>query len=352
MSIFIALLVLSFLIFFHELGHFAVARWLGVKVEVFSIGFGKRFFTKKWGETEFSLAWIPLGGYVRMKGQDDIDPSKQSTDSDSYSAKKPWERIMILLGGPFANFLLAFLLFLIIYIAGMSELGTKVNAILPNSPAEKSGLIKGDIITSINGKPVRFFDELKEQIQSANGTVILGIKRSEQSLTLTLNTKIMDNVNEFREKIKARMIGVSPDYNYRVEVSYGLFEALGRAWEKTVWSAGMILRGIQKLIEGVVPAKEVGGIISIVDFTSKATETGIVVLLFMTALISVNLGVLNLLPIPALDGGHIMLNLYEMITRKAPSEAILVRLTVMGWILLLGLMLLGTYNDINRLVGS
>ena len=234
----------------------------------------------------------------------------------------------------------------------MTELGTKINTIIPNSPAEKAGLVKGDLITSINGEPVLYFDELKVLIQEANGAVDLGIQRGEKRLLLTLNTKVMDNVNEFREKIRTPMIGVSPDYHYRVEVSYAFFEAIGHAWDKTIWSAGMILRGIQKLIEGVVPVKEVGGVISIVDFTSKATETGIVVLLFMTALISVNLGVLNLLPIPALDGGHIMLNLYEMITRRAPSEAILIRLTVMGWVFLLSLMVLGTYNDINRLVGS
>jgi regulator of sigma E protease len=127
--------------------------------------------------------------------------------------------------------------------------------------------------------------------------------------------------------------------------------SLAYAWDKTVWASGLIFGGVQRLISGAVPAKELGGVISIVKITADASAQGWMPVLFFAALISVNLGVLNLLPIPALDGGHIVFNLYEMIFRRPPTEEMLVRLTVGGWAILIGLMFLGIYNDVTRLIG-
>jgi regulator of sigma E protease len=153
----------------------------------------------------------------------------------------------------------------------------------------------------------------------------------------------------FGEDIKKRMIGITPKGEVVTIYHTGL-DAVVFAYDKTVESSMLIIKGIQKLIEGVVPTSEVGGVISIMQVTSKASEVGIVALFTLTALISVNLGVLNLLPIPALDGGHIIFNLYEMITKRIPSVDVVYRLTIMGWVLLLALMALGLYNDINRLM--
>ena len=147
------------------------------------------------------------------------------------------------------------------------------------------------------------------------------------------------------------MIGVLPAAEF-TEVDYGFFEAFAVAFNQTVEASTLIVKGVEKLITGVVSPENIGGVVSIVDYTAKASEAGIAALLLLSALMSVNFGVLNLLPIPALDGGHIIFNLYEMITKREPSEEVLYRLTLMGWILLAGLMFLGLYNDINRLVAG
>ena len=152
----------------------------------------------------------------------------------------------------------------------------------------------------------------------------------------------------FNEKIKKRMIGISPSGKV-VTLELSILESLVYAYEKTIFASTMIFQGVQKLISGVIPSSEVGGVISIGKVISDASESSIIALFAITALISVNLGVLNLLPIPALDGGHIMFNLYEMIARKKPSDQVFLFLTIMGWVILGSLMLLGIYNDINRI---
>jgi len=350
MGILIALLVLSVLIFFHELGHFAAARFFGVQVDVFSIGFGKRLWTKKIGNTEWSLSAIPLGGYVKMKGQDDADPTLKSADPDSYNAKKPWQRIIILLAGPFANFLMAFFLYLAIAYMGVPKLLAYVGEVGKETPAMQAGLHKGDKIIRINGHPIRFWEEIGEQINASKGEITLAVERNSSVQTLTLIPKVIDDKNIFGEKITRRIIGISP-LPKQTTVVYGFLEGFKYAWDETLKASTLIFQSVQKLITGVVSTDKLGGIITIVDVTAQASSAGILALFFFTALISVNLGVLNLLPIPALDGGHIMFNLYEMIRGKEPSENVMYYMTVAGWILLGGLMLLGLYNDINRLMG-
>jgi len=350
MGILIALLVLSVLIFFHELGHFTAARFFGVQVDVFSIGFGKRLWTKKIGKTEWSLSAVPLGGYVKMKGQDDADPTVKSFDEDSYNAKKPWQRIIILLAGPFANFLMAFFLYLAIAYMGVPKLLPYVGEVGKETPAMQAGLQKGDKVVAINGHTIRFWEEIGKQINETNGSVTLVIERNATTHTLTLTPKIIEDQNIFGEKINRRIIGISP-MPKQTAIVYGFLEGFKYAWDETIRSSTLIFQSVQKLITGVVSTDKLGGIITIVDVTAQASHAGILALFFFTALISVNLGVLNLLPIPALDGGHIMFNLYEMITGKEPNEQVMYYMTVTGWVLLGGLMMLGLYNDINRLMG-
>lgn len=350
MGIFAALIILSFLIFFHELGHFAVARFFRVHVEVFSIGFGKRILTKKLGATEFSLAVIPLGGYVRMKGQDDLDPSKKNYDDDSYNAKKPWQRILILLGGPLANFILAFILFYVIAIAGQPTLGTKIYKTLDDSPAFHAGLQVGDIITRVNETEVSTHREMSALIKESHQAIDLIVNRDNKLQKITLVPKLIESENIFKEKVRRMMIGISLDPRYRVTVDYSIISAFSEAWYQTERGASFIFKSVSKLVTGAVPVKELGGVISIVDITAKATAESILYVLFITAFISINLGVMNLLPIPALDGGHIMFNLYEVITKRAPAENIMIKITIAGWVLLLGLMSLGIYNDITRIM--
>ena len=344
------LIVLSLLVFFHELGHFTVARLLGVKVYVFSIGFGKRLITKHYKGTDWSLSLIPLGGYVKMKGQEDLKPSLINQDKDSYNTKTPFQRILILLAGPGANFLLAFVLYIAIGMMGNNSLSPTIGKVIPNSPAFKSGLEKNDKIIKINNTKIRTWSDLSSNIKDSKGSLQLIIKRDGKIKSIILNPKISDAKNIFKENIKKRMIGIAPAPKL-VTIYYSPIEAINFAYDQTIQSSKMIFLGVQKMIQGIIPSSEIGGVISIGTVISSASQSSFVALLTIMALISVNLGVINLLPIPALDGGHIIFNIYEMITRKKPHEKVLLNLTIAGWVLLVGLMGLGLYNDIIRLLG-
>ncbi len=350
MSWIVSLAVLSALIFFHELGHYMAARLMGVYVETFSIGFGNKVASfKKWG-TEWKISMIPLGGYVKMKGQDDSDPTKKSFDPDSYNVKTPLQKIFILLAGPTANFLLAFVLYFFIALGGPNILSPVIGQVVKDSPAYIAGLQTNDTIRSINGIEVTTWKDMAEIISESQGPLKLEIQRGNFLEYKTLTPKITETTNMYNEVVQKKMIGIgSAGVTHKLDLT--LSDTLGYAVDQTVFASTVIFTGVKKLLFGEVPAQELGGVISIVKLTSDATDAGWMAVLFFAALISVNLGVLNLLPIPALDGGHIMFNLYEMIARRAPSEAIIIKLTIAGWVILFSLMGLGLYNDINRLMG-
>ncbi len=350
MSWIVSLLVLSGLIFFHELGHFTVARLMGVYVEVFSIGFGKRLFTFRAFNTDWSISAIPLGGYVKMKGQDDADPSKKSYDADSYNTKTPLQKILILLAGPAANFILAFILYFVIALGNPQVLAPVVGTVVKDSPAFVAGLESNDTIMSINGKKITTWKEMAQMITEAKGSIALQVDRNGYLKLITLEPKLQTAKNMYGEDVKRKMIGISAA-GVMHEQKLDFTQKLKYATDQTVFASTLIFTGLKKLIMGEVPASEMGGVISIVKITSDATAAGWMSVLFFAALISVNLGVLNLLPIPALDGGHIMFNLYELLFRREPSEKVVINLTIAGWVILFGLMGLGIFNDINRLVG-
>ncbi len=346
-----SLLVLSFLIFFHELGHFLAARFFGVHVEVFSIGFGKKVFSRVVGKTEYRLAMIPLGGFVQMKGQDDSDPTKTSSDKDSYNTKKPWQRIIILLAGPFANFLLAFFLYLAIANIGVTKLLPIIGNVGDNTPAKQIGLMKNDKVIEINGASVNTWDDLSQFIKKSTGKLLITIQRDKKVKTFMTTPEIKELKTIFGEPVKKRILGISPIGKTFV-LKLTPVETLIFAYDETLKATTMIITSLQKLIQGVVPAKELGGVVSIVQVTAQASEAGIIALFALTALISVNLGVLNLLPIPALDGGHIMFNIYELLTKKAPSKKVLYIMTIAGWVFLLSLMAFTIFNDLFRIFGG
>ena len=343
-----AIIILSFLIFFHELGHFLMAKLVGVKVEVFSIGFGKKLFCKKFGETNWCISAIPLGGYVQMKGQDDSNPLKKSDDPDSYNAKSPWQRILILLGGPGFNFLLAIIIYFFIAITGWQKLAPIVGQTIPNTPAAKF-LKPKDKILEINGIKIKCWDDIKKAIDDSN-VIDIKILRDGKILNfhIKLKTEIVKNI--FGEKIKRKIIGIIPSGDI-VTVKYSFFEAIKVTIDKFIADSTLIIKGIEKLITGAIGLNTISGPIGIVDVTAKVASLGLQPLLLLTALLSVNLGILNLLPIPALDGGHIIFNLYEAIFRRELNEDIMVKLTIAGWILLGGLMIIGMYNDLVRIFG-
>jgi regulator of sigma E protease len=285
-----------------------------------------------------------------MKGQEDLNPALSSNDHDSYNTKTPFQRILILLAGPFANFLLAFMVYIIIGLLGNNHLAPNIGKVVDNSPAFKAGLKKDDVILKINDIDIKTWDDLSGIIKNSQGPLKLYIQRNNKIKAVTIRPKILDSQNIFKEKIRKKMIGIAPAAKI-VTIYYSPLEAISFGYNKTIEASKMIFLGIQKLIQGIIPSSEIGGVISIGTVISDASQSSFVALLTIMALISVNLGVLNLLPIPALDGGHIMFNLYEMVTKRKPGEQVLIYLTIVGWAILLSLMLLGLYNDVNRFFG-
>ncbi len=344
-----AILILSFLIFFHELGHYLMARLVGVRVEVFSIGFGKKLICKKFGDTHWCISAIPLGGYVQMKGQDDFDPLKKSLDKDSYSNKTPFQRILILLGGPGFNFLLAFLIYFFIALYGVKTFAPVVGDVVKDSPASKV-LKKGDYILEINGYKIKSWNDIPKYVNRFDNLILI-IKRENKIVNVSIKPKIEIVKNEFNEDIKRKMIGIMPA-NQFITIHYGVVDAFNYAYDKLVYASTLIFKSIEKMIIGSIGLNNLSCPIGIVDITAKVSNYGIIPLLMLTALLSVNLGVLNLLPIPTLDGRHIVFNMYEAITKKEVSLDVMYKLTIAGWILLGSLMIIGIYNDINRLIGG
>ncbi|WP_298979560.1 RIP metalloprotease RseP [uncultured Campylobacter sp.] len=345
----VTVLAISFLIFFHELGHFLAARALGVGVNVFSVGFGEKVFTKRIGATQYAISAIPLGGYVSLKGQEDLDPAAASTDPDSYNSKGPIARIIILFAGPFFNLLLAFLIYIALGYIGVEKLAPKVGKISPNSAAASAGLMLNDEILSIDGKQIREWDDISKQVTAA--PLSLEIMRGGERLSLTLTPKLGEKKTIWRESIRVPLIGISPDYNATVTLYHKGARSLSFAWDQTVEASKLILVGLEKLASGVVSPKEMGGIVAITDITSKAVDYGAAVLLALVALISVNLGLINLFPIPALDGGHIAFNLFELIFRRPVPKRVFVGASYVGMGILALLMIFTVLNDFARILG-
>ncbi|MCR6573276.1 RIP metalloprotease RseP [Campylobacter insulaenigrae] len=344
-SFLITLFILSFLIFFHELGHFLAARHMKVDVEIFSIGFGKAIYSKFYKNTEYHISALPFGGYVKLKGQDDLNPANQDFKQHSYSTLKPLQKIYILFAGPFFNFFLAFLLYIVIAFLGVQKIAPIIGHIAPNSAASKANLQINDKILAINGIKIQNFEEISKLI-SLNKTT-LTIERNRYIFNTQLTPQMDEGYNEFYQKIQKPLIGIAPKNEFVTIYHQGL-SSIKYAYNESLDASLLIFKGLAKIISGELDPKNMGGIITMVDITSKATHSGIVVLFLITALISINLGVLNLLPIPALDGGHILFNLYELIFRKEVPRICFEYLNYIGMALLLTLMIFVTYNDIMR----
>lgn len=353
--ILIAFFALSLLVFFHELGHYLVAKLFGVHVDRFSIGFGKILARKRCCNTEWAFSAIPLGGYITMKGQDDINPNLADKSSDSYSSKKPWQRILILLAGPMANFILAFIVYWALAVSSAPAVIAKdymsptIVNVSADSPASKAGLKAGDIITSIDSHPVEFWYQIGDIISQSSSDMNFSIKRDRETLTMLVSAKFIDTKNNFNEPIKRRIVGINTQIKSDKIIHFTPMQSIHYAWHETIKGSKLITKSVKKVSTGEVSPKEIGGAISIFDIIAKYTQKGIPYLLYIMAIISINLGVMNLLPIPALDGGHVVINLYEIIFRRPPGSAVIQFLTIAGWLILLGLMSLGLYNDINRL---
>ncbi|GAB0053970.1 RIP metalloprotease RseP [Helicobacter pylori] len=345
-----AVLMLAFLIFVHELGHFTIARICGVKVEVFSIGFGKKLCFFKLFGTQFALSLIPLGGYVKLKGMDkEEDGTNETQADDSYVQKSPFQKLWILFGGAFFNFLFAVLVYFFLALSGEKVLLPIIGNLEKN--ALESGLLKGDKILSINHKKIASFREIRSLVAHSQGELVLEIERNHQILEKRLTPKIVaiiSDSNDPNEMIRYKVIGIKPDMQKTGVVSYSLFQAFEQALSRFKEGVVLIVDSLRRLITGSASVKELSGVVGIVGALSHASSLSM--LLLFGAFLSINLGILNLLPIPALDGAQMLGVVFKNIFKIALPAFVQNALWIAGVGLLVFIMFLGLFNDLTRLL--
>jgi regulator of sigma E protease len=434
LTILAGIAILGVLVFVHELGHFTVAKLAGVKVLKFSIGFGPRLLSRQWGETEYMICAIPLGGYVLMLGEGGTiegDGQVEAPEdlSRSFAAKPVGIRSLIIAAGPLTNLILPFLILPLAYILGVSvpayiEQPAATGYVVAGSPAAAAGFQANDRIVAINNSPVTTWESVNNILLSHAGTTLeIEVQRAQEQLVLSLSDGGIDglmaigllppqeavvgtlaagmpadtaglkvgdrilaiagqSVNswyDLKDLIRAGagsgqsfqvqradgtlttltitaqakdgeyIIGISPQMK-TIEKRYAPFAAIGAGWNRSNELIELTYLFIGKLFTGHVSSDNIGGPISVVQIAGQAAQTDVASIFLILAFLSIQLGILNLLPIPILDGGHLFFNLIEVIIRRPLSLRIREIAQQVGLALLLLLMLLAFYNDITRLV--
>jgi len=352
-SILSFIIVLGVLIFFHEFGHFLVARLFGVGVEKFSLGFGPRLIGKKVGITDYRISAIPLGGYVKMVGEEpdaEIDPEDIPF---SFTHKHVAKRMLIVAAGPVFNILLAVIIFFgIFFTAGTFVLKPSVGSVKQGSPAFAAGLEKGDLITAINESAINSWDEMAEIINASKGQKIkLAVRRGESTQQFYLAPEQVTTKNIFGEDVQRYIIGITASgETYSKQLN--LFQAFSESMIQTYRVTELMVVIIAKLITGDISTDTLGGPIMIAQMAGDSAKAGIGSLISFIALISVNLAIINLLPIPVLDGGHLLFFSIEAVKGRPVSIKVREIAQQVGLFLLILLMILVFYNDISRIFFS
>ena len=338
-TFFASVFVFGLLIFFHELGHFAVAKLMGIKVHEFSLGFGPKIFGMLRGETTYNLRLLPLGGFVRMAG---MDPAEQEdfADARGFNKKSILQRMAVISAGPIMNFFLAALLLAFIFMAqGFPTATTKVEKVLPGYPAEKIGLMPGDRIIAIDGQTTNTWDQVAQYINSHPGKEInLTVQRDEGKRSF--------GIVPAKDESGAGKIGIYPAQEMKKQ---GIIASLISGVEYTVKVTGLIISFIGKMFVHEAPA-DLGGPVRVIWEIGQAVDSGFYHLLQLAAFLSINLGLFNLFPIPALDGSRVVFLFWEALRGKPvdPSRENFIHLV--GFVLLLLLMVVITYNDVLTLL--
>ena len=344
------IIVLGILIFFHEFGHFLVAKLFNVKVLKFSLGFGPKLVGKKVGETEYVISALPLGGYVKMLGENDEEIVPEEADR-SFSEQPVLNRIAIAAAGPIFNFVLAFLVFCGIYLlSGYPIMTAEVGHVRPSSPAHKAGILKGDVIEYIEDKKISEWKDIKKFIEESSGKgITMTLMREGKRISTTVFPKEETVKNIFGEEIKSPLIGIVASGNIE-KLQLSPFQAIKKGGEKTWEVTALTILTVVKLFQGVVPLKTLGGPIMIGQLTGNLARENIGYLLPFMAVISINLAILNLLPVPVLDGGMILFFLIEMVIKKPISIKKREMAQKIGFFLLILLMAIVFYNDLVRII--
>lgn len=348
-NIFGVIVLLVILIFVHELGHFLVAKLTGVGVLKFSLGFGPKLFGRKYGETEYLVAAIPLGGYVKLLGESDKDEVSPEHEKRSFAKQKVSKRICIVAAGPVFNFLFAIVVFTMVYMIGVPVMIAEIGGIQKGSAAEKVGLQQKDLIIAIDDEKVNAWNDVAELTTKSNGKELaVTIRRGSAEQVFHVKPQLMKSPNIFGEDVETYKIGISPSAATIIKRENPV-RAVWSGLEQTWFITELTVVSLVKMIEGVISPKTLGGPILIAQLAGAQVKKGMVSFFFLMGLLSINLGILNLLPIPVLDGGHLFFNLIELITRREVNIKWREIAQQIGFVLLVLLMLFVFYNDILRI---
>ncbi len=358
MAVIWAVILFGLLIFFHELGHFIVAKLVGVKVLKFSLGFGPKILGKKIGDTEYLLSAIPLGGYVKPLGEEPGEEIGEADKLRAFNYQPVWKRIAIVVAGPVFNLVLAFLIFTVflglklpVAIPELDSITTTIENVSEDSPAMEAGMQSNDVIESIDGKDVHDWNEMAEVFSQNPGKELsLKVRREGSLIDIAVTPKPTTVKNEDGEDVVIGRIGISKKLDAQVIESTSILSAPFKGIQAVYGWCVLTLEVVVKLFTGGLSAKQIGGPILIVDAAAKAASVGAFTYFNFIAIISINLAILNLLPVPVLDGGHVMFLSIEALRGKPLSEKIMILANKIGMSLLLLLIAFVFYNDIVRIV--
>jgi regulator of sigma E protease len=357
------LFVLSVVVFVHEMGHFLVARYFGVTVETFSIGFGPEiggFYDRR--GTRWRLAWIPLGGYVKFKGdenaasvpasQGDVAHMSAAEREGNFHAKPVGQRAAVVAAGPMANFILSiFILTLWFMFMGKPILEPLVSEIQPGGAAAEAGFKTGDVIRDIDGSEIESFDEVQRIVMlNAQTELVIGVERDGKLITLTATPQLKEMTDRFGNQVKIGLLGISSRNEDREIKTFGPVGAFSESLSETYFWLKQPLIFIQKLTVGQASGEEVRGVVGIAQLSREVASIGFVELFRWIAIISINIGLLNLFPIPLLDGGHLLFYGIEAIRGRPLSERTMEIGFRIGFALVIMLMLFATRNDVIHLL--
>ncbi len=350
-----AIIVFGVLIIVHEFGHFVACRLSGVRVEKFSIGFGPELFHWQAKETRFSISLLPLGGFVSPAGEEVSKVGPEGPKKGDFLAAPVLSRIFIVIAGVAMNYLLAFVIFWTIFTIGRPVSAAVVGGFVKGYPAEESLLKKGDKILSVDDIEVKTWQDVLDRFNDSKSSMIkLNIARkvddaTNELLTIQIKPKIEEIRDVFGKTATLKRVGITADMASNVSEKYPLGTALVKAWQLEVYQIVMTHKALYYLVTGQVSPKHLMGPIGIVQLSGQAAQAGVITLLQLLAILSISLAVINLLPFPALDGGHLIFYLWELITRRRVNPVWQERLTAAGFFILMTLMVFVLWNDIVNL---
>ena len=347
------LIVLGILILIHELGHFIACRLSGVRVEKFSIGFGPELFNFTAGGTAYVISLLPLGGFVKPAGEVLSEVKGAKPEKGDYLAAPLISKIFIVAAGVIMNYLLAFVLFTWIFTIGRPIPGTVIGGFVEGYPAKASALSPGDRIAKIDGRDVATWQELTDAInRSGDPGLVLTVEkqgRQDAFYEVRLAPKAETAKDIFGKEATVKRLGITPSPESHVFEKFSLPQAAGKAADSVLALAAMTHKAIFYMLTGRMSLRSMSGPIGIIAMTGSAAKLGLPYVLQLAATLSVSLAVINLLPIPALDGGHLFFLLIEALTRRRLSYAVQERITQAGFVLLMALMVFVIYNDLVNL---